>query len=88
MGYLTENLVGQSPVFLSKVELALTNLVSGALGGANDAMAKVVMHNIPGFSKDLAMLLAIDGLDLDSLDAAIDAGLVAHLDWLKAKTAK
>lgn len=88
MGYLTQNLIGHSPVFLSKVELALTSLVESALGGANDAMAKVVMHDIPRYAKDLGVLLALAGLDLDSTDLEIDAGITSNIPWLLAKTQK
>ena len=88
MGYLTENLVAESAVFRSKVEMALTKAVNNALGGAQDAMAKAVMHDIPRYARELAPLLAIGGLNLDSTDSQIDAGITANIDWLIARTSK
>lgn len=88
MGYLTQNLVAQSAVFQSKVQTALTKLVDANLTGSKEVMAKAVMHDLPRYAEDMAVLLAIDGLDLDSADGAIDTALVAHIDWLEAKTSK
>ena len=88
MGYLTDNLVAQSAVFQSKIQMALTKAIDGALGGPRDKMAKAVMADIPRYAKELAPLFATKALDLDSTDAAIDAAVVANLDWLTARTVK
>lgn len=91
MGYLTENLVSQSPVFRSKIEMALTKLVDDTLTSTtpkNVEMAKVVMQDIPRHAKDLATLLALAGMDLDSTDTQIDSGVAANIDWLVARTSK
>lgn len=91
MGYSTQNLIANSPVFQDKVTMALTSLVNTALNSSNPkhvAMAKVVMQDVRRFSNDLTKLLAIGGLDLDSNDAAIDAALASNIKWLIAKTGK
>jgi len=91
MGYLTQNLVSESPVFQAKIGMALTKLIDSVLTGSNAAhieMAKQVMRDIPGFSKDLARVLSVEGLDLDSLDSAIDAAITSNLGWLLARTGK
>ena len=89
MGYLTENLVAQSAVFQSKIQMALTVVVEAALGGPNDVMARAVMQDIPRFAKELAPLFATkESLDLDSTDGAIDTAILANLSWLKARTEK
>ena len=91
MAYLTEDLVAKSPVFRAKVEMALTKAVEAALSSTNvktAAMARAVMQDVPRFAGDIAKLLALSGLDLDSLDSAIDDGIAANISWLIAKVGK
>lgn len=89
MGYLTDNLVAQSGVFQSKIQMALTKAVDAARGGPRDELAKALMQDLPRFSKELAPLFATkDGLDLDSTDAQIDAAVLANLDYLAARVLK
>lgn len=91
MGYNTQNLIATSQVFQDKVVMALTSMVNTALGSSNSAhvdMAKVVMQDVRRYAVDMTRLLALDGLDLDSADAAINAGLSANIEWLVARTVK
>lgn len=91
MGYLTQNLVAESPVFQSKIGMALTKLIDNVISGNNAPqikMAKIVMQDIPRHAKDLARVLAVEGLDLDALDTAIDASIVGNIKWLIARTEK
>lgn len=89
MGYLTDNLVAQSAVFQSKIQMSLTKAVDAARGGPRDDLAKAVMQDLPRYAKELAPLFATkDNLNLDSTDGAIDAAVLANLDYLAARVLK
>lgn len=91
MGYLTQEHIASSKVFQRKIQMALISKVDTILKGQNAkhiAMAKVVMQDTAKFAEDLARLLALGNLDLDSVDGQIDAAIVQNLDWLVARTGK
>lgn len=91
MGYLTDDLIASSSVFVTKVTMSLVKLVRANLNSQNSKhklMSRVVMSNVNLYALEVARLLSLDGLDLDSSDASIDAGLLTHLDWLVARTIK
>jgi len=89
MGYLTQKHISTSQVFEGKVEMALVKLIEATLSSTNVkhvAMAKQVMGNIHIYVRDLVLLLAGEGLDLDSPDTAIDTGILGNIQWLLFKT--
>ena len=91
MGYATQNLIAKSQEFQSRVEMALTKLLDDTISAATPkpkevAMAKQIMQNLHIHVQDLARLLALAGLDLDSTGIELDTGIKAKIKWLLAKT--
>ena len=91
MGYLTQSLISESTVFKKKIGIALVKKIDTIIQGSNQTlkdMAKVVMKSMDRFVEEIAKLLALDGLDLDSSDAAIDTAIAGTVDWLTIRTEK
>lgn len=91
MGYVTQSLIAESLVFRKKIDIALVKRLDTIIKG-NDPplkdMAKKVMQNMDRLVGEIAKLLALGGLDLDSTDAAIDTAIAGTLDWLTVRTSE
>ncbi len=91
MGYLTQSLIAESIVFRKKIGIALVKRIDTIIKGTDKPlkdMAKVVMTTMDRYVEEIAKLLAMRGLDLDSTDAEIDIGIAGTVDWLTIRTSK